>query len=70
MAIHNGATAAMFAIDEQTLTYLRLTGRSDAQVALVETYAKEAGFWSDTLAKLPENERKLVRLSESTVCGI
>jgi aconitase A len=49
MAPEYGATAAMFSIDEQTLTYLRLTGRSDAQVALVETYAKQAGLWSDTL---------------------
>ncbi|MCC2636539.1 MAG: acnD [Moraxellaceae bacterium] len=58
MAPEYGATAAMFSIDEQTLTYLRLTGRSDAQVALVETYAREAGFWSDTLAKA-EYERVL-----------
>jgi 2-methylcitrate dehydratase (2-methyl-trans-aconitate forming) len=45
-----GATAALFHIDEQTLAYLRLTGREDAQVALVETYAKTAGFWADALA--------------------
>ncbi len=44
-----GATAALFSIDEQTLTYLRLTGREDAQVRLVEVYAKQAGLWSDTL---------------------
>jgi len=44
-----GATAALFYIDEQTLTYLRLTGREDTQVALVETYAKTAGFWGDAL---------------------
>ena len=50
MAPEYGATAAMFSIDEQTITYLRLTGRSDAQVQLVETYAKVAGLWSDTLA--------------------
>jgi len=49
MAPEYGATAAMFAIDEQTLTYLRLTGRSDAQVTLVESYAKEAGLWADSL---------------------
>ena len=58
MAPEYGATAAMFSIDEQTLTYLRLTGRTDEQVALVETYAKEAGLWSDTLAKA-EFERVL-----------
>lgn len=45
-----GATAAMFSIDRQTLDYLRLTGRDDAQVALVETYAKAAGLWADDLA--------------------
>ncbi|MCE3284150.1 MAG: acnD, partial [Steroidobacteraceae bacterium] len=49
MAPEYGATAAMFAIDEQTLAYLRLTGREPAQVKLVETYAKEAGLWADSL---------------------
>ncbi|MCL9851939.1 Fe/S-dependent 2-methylisocitrate dehydratase AcnD (plasmid) [Ralstonia solanacearum P673] len=49
MAPEYGATAAMFSIDPQTLDYLRLTGRSDEQVRLVETYAKTAGLWSDTL---------------------
>jgi iron-sulfur-dependent 2-methylisocitrate dehydratase len=58
MAPEYGATAAMFSIDDQTLTYLRLTGRTDEQVALVETYAKEAGLWSDTLANA-EYERVL-----------
>ena len=51
MAPEYGATAAMFSIDPQTIAYLRLTGREDAQVALVETYAKQAGLWSDTLAQ-------------------
>ncbi|MGI9245408.1 MAG: Fe/S-dependent 2-methylisocitrate dehydratase AcnD [Steroidobacteraceae bacterium] len=50
MAPEYGATAAMFFIDAQTIDYLRLTGRDDAQVRLVETYAKEAGLWADTLA--------------------
>ncbi|HLV29230.1 MAG TPA: Fe/S-dependent 2-methylisocitrate dehydratase AcnD [Burkholderiaceae bacterium] len=45
-----GATAAMFYIDQQTLDYLRLTGRDDQQVRLVETYAKQAGLWADSLA--------------------
>ena len=44
-----GATAAMFYIDQQTLDYLRLTGREDDQVALVETYAKATGLWADDL---------------------
>jgi aconitate hydratase len=49
MAPEYGATAAMFYIDRQTLDYLKLTGRSDEQVRLVETYAKEAGLWADSL---------------------
>jgi len=49
MAPEYGATAAMFFIDQQTLDYLRLTGRSDEQVALVEAYAKQAGLWGDEL---------------------
>jgi 2-methylcitrate dehydratase (2-methyl-trans-aconitate forming) len=44
-----GATAAMFYIDEQTIDYLKLTGREDAQVKLVETYAKQTGLWADAL---------------------
>lgn len=60
-----GATAAMFAIDEQTLTYLRLTGREDTQIALVEAYAKHCGFWADDLAQV-EYERVL-RFDLSTV---
>lgn len=51
MAPEYGATAAMFFIDSQTLDYLRLTGRDDAQVQLVETYAKAAGLWADSLAR-------------------
>lgn len=53
-----GATAAMFSIDEQTIDYLKLTGRDDEQVALVEQFAKETGLWSDTL-KDAEYERVL-----------
>jgi aconitate hydratase len=49
MAPEYGATAALFSIDDQTLDYLRLTGRSPEQVALVETYAKTAGLWFDAL---------------------
>ena len=44
-----GATAAMFAIDRQTIDYLKLTGRDEHQVRLVETYAKTAGLWADDL---------------------
>ncbi|MBC3871190.1 Fe/S-dependent 2-methylisocitrate dehydratase AcnD [Undibacterium oligocarboniphilum] len=58
MAPEYGATAAMFSIDQQTIDYLRLTGRTDEQVHLVETYAKQAGLWSDAL-KTAEYERVL-----------
>ncbi|MGX5914006.1 Fe/S-dependent 2-methylisocitrate dehydratase AcnD [Aliidiomarina sp. Khilg15.8] len=53
-----GATAAMFYIDEQTIDYLKLTGREDDQVKLVENYAKETGLWADDL-KNAEYERTL-----------
>ncbi|QVQ26105.1 Fe/S-dependent 2-methylisocitrate dehydratase AcnD [Achromobacter deleyi] len=65
MAPEYGATAAMFSIDQQTIDYLRLTGREDEQIALVETYARTAGLWSDSLATA-EYERVL-RFDLSTV---
>ena len=46
-----GATAGLFYIDQQTIDYLRLTGREDEQIALVEHYTKHAGYWSDTLTE-------------------
>ena len=46
-----GSTAAIFPIDEETIKYLKFTGRSDEQLALVEAYAKEQGMWHD-----PEHE--------------
>ncbi|BBI67864.1 hypothetical protein PKHYL_20550 [Psychrobacter sp. KH172YL61] len=46
-----GATAAMFYIDEQTIDYLRLTGRSEEQIKLVEQYAKQTGLWADGMEK-------------------
>jgi aconitate hydratase len=48
-----GSTAAIFPIDEVTIDYLRMTGRSDEQLALVEAYAKQQGMWHD-----PEREPK------------
>nr|MBP8831995.1 Fe/S-dependent 2-methylisocitrate dehydratase AcnD [Acidovorax sp.] len=60
-----GATAAMFYIDQQTIDYLKLTGREPAQVALVEQYAKETGLWADAL-KTAQYERVL-RFDLSTV---
>ncbi len=58
MAPEFGATAAMFYIDEQTIKYLRLTGREEETVQLVEAYAKEAGLWADSL-KTAQYERVL-----------
>lgn len=58
MAPEYGATAAMFFIDDNTLDYLRLTGREEEQVQLVETYAKHTGLWADALATA-EYERTL-----------
>ncbi len=47
MAPEYGATCGFFGIDDKTLDYLRLTGREESQIALVEAYAKEQGFWID-----------------------
>lgn len=58
MAPEYGATAAMFAIDQQTIDYLKLTGREEQQVKLVETYAKATGLWADSLGQA-EYERVL-----------
>ncbi|QCX27266.1 aconitate hydratase [Nocardioides jishulii] len=60
-----GSTIAVFPIDEETVTYLRLTGRSEEQIALVETYAKEQGLWHDPAAE-PRFSEKL-ELDLSTV---
>ena len=53
-----GATASMFYIDQQTIDYLKLTGREPEQVALVEHYAKTTGLWADALVTA-EYERVL-----------
>ncbi|WP_085597151.1 MULTISPECIES: Fe/S-dependent 2-methylisocitrate dehydratase AcnD [unclassified Pseudomonas] len=53
-----GATASMFYIDQQTIDYLKLTGREPEQVALVENYAKTTGLWADALVTA-EYERVL-----------
>lgn len=60
-----GSTAAIFPIDDETLNYLKLTGRSEQQVALVEAYAKEQGLWLDPKAE-PDFSEKL-ELDLSTV---
>ena len=53
-----GASAGMFYIDQQTIDYLKITGREPEQVALVENYAKHTGLWSDDLSGV-EYERVL-----------
>ncbi|MCA1982654.1 aconitate hydratase AcnA [Nocardioides nematodiphilus] len=60
-----GSTIAVFPIDDETINYLRLTGRSDEQLALVEAYAKEQGLWLDPAAE-PRFSEKL-ELDLSTV---
>jgi len=60
-----GSTCAIFPIDDVTLDYLRLTGRDDEQVALVEAYAKQQGMWLDPSAEARYSE--LVELDLSTV---
>ncbi|KNX37005.1 aconitate hydratase AcnA [Luteipulveratus halotolerans] len=60
-----GSTCAIFPIDDVTLDYLRLTGRPDDQVALVEAYAKEQGLWHDPSVE-PRFSEKL-ELDLSTV---
>ncbi|MBB6417424.1 aconitate hydratase AcnA [Streptomyces sp. AK010] len=53
-----GSTAAIFPIDDETIKYMRLTGRSEQQLALVEAYAKEQGLWLDPAAE-PDFSEKL-----------
>jgi aconitate hydratase len=60
-----GSTIAVFPVDEETVNYLRLTGRTDEQLALVEAYAKEQGLWHDPAAE-PRFSEKL-ELDLSTV---
>ncbi|MBC3761793.1 aconitate hydratase [Quadrisphaera oryzae] len=58
-----GSTCAIFPVDDITLDYLRLTGRSDEQVALVEAYAKEQGLWHDPSSEPRFSERLELDLS-------
>jgi aconitate hydratase len=66
MAPEYGATCGIFPIDKESLRYLKLTGRSDEQIALVEAYAREQGLFHD--AKTPEAEySELLSLDLATV---
>ncbi|WP_173668354.1 aconitate hydratase AcnA, partial [Thermobifida fusca] len=59
-----GSTAAMFPIDDETIRYLKLTGRSDEQTALVEAYTKEQGLWHDPSVEPEYSEYLELDLSE------
>jgi aconitate hydratase len=63
MSPEYGSTAAVFPIDDETLRYLRFTGRSDDQVALVETYAKAQGLWHDPSREADYSESLTLDLS-------
>ena len=63
MSPEYGSTIAIFPVDDATITYLRLTGRSEQQLALVETYAKEQGLWHDPDAEPRYSERLELDLS-------
>src|SRR6476659_8589276 len=63
MSPEYGSTCAIFPIDDETLTYLRLTGRNDELVQLVETYAKEQGLWHDPSREPAYSERLELDLS-------
>ena len=65
MSPEYGSTCAIFPIDDETLRYLRLTGRSDDQVTLVEKYAKLQGLWHDPL--VAPRFSQVVELDLSTV---
>jgi aconitate hydratase len=65
MSPEYGSTCAIFPIDEETLRYLRLTGRSDEQIALVEEYAKKQGMWHDP--SVEPRFSQVVELDLSTV---
>ncbi len=61
-----GATCTLFPVDQATIDYLRLTGRSEEQIALVEAYAKAQGFWNDPAAPA-RSYAKVLKLDLSTV---
>ncbi|MFD0818032.1 aconitate hydratase [Micromonospora zhanjiangensis] len=63
MSPEYGSTVAIFPIDDETVRYLKLTGRSEQQVALVEAYAKEQGLWHDPSAEPNYSERLELDLS-------
>jgi aconitate hydratase len=71
MSPEYGSTITIFPVDDETLRYLRFTGRADAQVALVEAYAKEQGLWHDPAAEPAFTETLELDLStvEPSIAG-
>lgn len=71
MSPEYGATCAIFPIDAETLSYLRLTGRSEHQVRLVEAYAKEQGMWHDPVHEPDYSQRLELDLAtvEPSIAG-
>ncbi|HLQ86721.1 MAG TPA: aconitate hydratase AcnA, partial [Salinisphaeraceae bacterium] len=65
MSPEYGSTCAIFPIDDETLAYLRLTGRSDERIRLVEAYAKEQGMWHD-----PEHEAEYSQIVELDLASV
>ncbi|NLZ56821.1 MAG: aconitate hydratase AcnA, partial [Corynebacterium sp.] len=65
MSPEYGATCAIFPVDEETLNYMRLTGRSEEQINLVEAYAKEQGMWHD-----PENPAEYTQVIELNLADV
>jgi aconitate hydratase len=63
MSPEYGSTAAIFPIDAETIHYLRLTGRDEHQIALVEAYAKQQGLWHDPSVEPAYSERLELDLS-------
>lgn len=61
-----GCTCTLFPVDENTLDYLRVTGRDEVQVSLVEAYAKAQGFWGDSSAD-PRSYSEVIELDLSAV---
>src|SRR3546814_6432758 len=74
MAPEYGATCGFFGIDDKTLDYMRLTGRSAENIALVEAYAKAQGLWLSADMPDPRSEehtselQSLMRISYAVVC--
>ncbi|MBP9693640.1 MAG: aconitate hydratase AcnA [Alphaproteobacteria bacterium] len=67
MAPEYGATCGIFPIDEETLNYLRFTGRDESRIALVEAYAKEQGMWYDAANPTKFKYTDTLKLDLSTV---